>query len=315
MIKEIQEQIAYYNARSQEYDEWFYRIGRYDRGLEQNQRWFNEVDVLKSALYDISKVNSILELACGTGIWTQELLHIGNEITAIDASAEMIVINKKKLNDTKIVDYQQVDLFSWQPTTQYDLVFFSFWLSHVPPTQVDDFLAKVYRAVLPYGKVFIIDSCFDATSTAKDHVFENKNAIYQRRKLNNGQEYHIYKIYYQPNILLDKLTQVGFQASVKQTNNYFIYAEGIKSVQLFVRLLEEVMRSHYFLFFINQACLKASACCCVVIIAFSGTLTPLRSVTPTTIARLPIVTLFPTCERNKIASSPIVKLSPTSNGP
>ncbi|MBE9193011.1 class I SAM-dependent methyltransferase [Gloeocapsopsis crepidinum LEGE 06123] len=229
MIKEIQEQIAYYNARSQEYDEWFYRIGRYDRGLQLNQRWFDEVDILKSALQDIGKVNSILELACGTGIWTQELLKLSNKITAIDASAEMIAINKKKLNDTKIVDYHQVDLLSWQPTTQYDLVFFSFWLSHVPPAQVDDFLAKVYRAVRPYGKVFIIDSCFDATSTAKDHFFENEKAIYQRRKLNNGQEYQIYKIYYQPNVLLDKFIQVGFQASVKQTNNYFIYAEGIKS--------------------------------------------------------------------------------------
>lgn len=76
MIKEIQEQIAYYNARSQEYDEWFYRIGHYDRGLELNQRWFNEVDILKSALQDIGKVNSILELACGTEIWTQQLLKL-----------------------------------------------------------------------------------------------------------------------------------------------------------------------------------------------------------------------------------------------
>jgi len=228
MIKEIQEQIAYYNARSQEYDKWFYCIGRYDRGLEQNHRWFNEVDILKSALHDIGKVNSILQLACGTGIWTQELLKISDKITVFDASAEMIAINKNKLNDTKIVDYQQVDLFSWQPTTQYDLVFFSFWLSHVPPAQVDDFLAKVYRPVRPYGKVFIIDSCFDTTSTAKDHFFENENAIYQRRKLNNGQEYQIYKFYCQPNVLLDKFIQVGFQASVKQTNNYFIYAEGMK---------------------------------------------------------------------------------------
>lgn len=28
----IREQIAYYDARANEYDEWFYRIGRYDRG-------------------------------------------------------------------------------------------------------------------------------------------------------------------------------------------------------------------------------------------------------------------------------------------
>jgi hypothetical protein len=49
----IQEQVDYYRARASEYDEWFYRIGRYDRGSEINQRWFNEVGVVKSALHNI----------------------------------------------------------------------------------------------------------------------------------------------------------------------------------------------------------------------------------------------------------------------
>lgn len=32
----LQQQIAYYRARAGEYDEWFYRIGRYDRSAEFN---------------------------------------------------------------------------------------------------------------------------------------------------------------------------------------------------------------------------------------------------------------------------------------
>ena len=32
------EQIAYYRARAGEYDEWFLRQGRYDRGSELNHR-------------------------------------------------------------------------------------------------------------------------------------------------------------------------------------------------------------------------------------------------------------------------------------
>lgn len=51
MQKNLQEQVDYYRARASEYDEWFYRIGRYDRGREINQRWFNEVAVVKSALH------------------------------------------------------------------------------------------------------------------------------------------------------------------------------------------------------------------------------------------------------------------------
>lgn len=223
----IQEQIAYYKARAKEYDEWFYRIGRYDRGSEINQRWFDETTTLKNVVQQVGTVESVLELACGTGIWTQELVKIGKQITAIDASQEMIEINRQKLNNAPNVEYRQLDLFSWQPYKQYDLVFFSFWLSHVPPTEVDDFLTKVYNSVLPGGKVMIIDSYFEITSSAKDHLLE-KNEIYQKRKLNDEREFQIFKIYYQPDVLANKLTQAGFQAEARLTDTYFIYAQGVK---------------------------------------------------------------------------------------
>ncbi|BAY43562.1 hypothetical protein SAMD00079811_11420 [Scytonema sp. HK-05] len=223
----IQQQIEYYSARAEEYDEWFYRTGRYDRGEEINQRWFNEAAVVKSELYQIGGVENILELACGTGIWTQELLNIGKKITALDASQEVIEINRRKLGAANI-EYRQVDLFSWEPDAEYDLVFFSFWLSHVPPTLVDSFLAKVYKSVRVGGQVFILDSRFEPTSTAKNHILENNGDIYITRKLNNEQEFKIVKIFYQPEELRDKLTQVGFDAEVKVTDNYFIYANAIK---------------------------------------------------------------------------------------
>lgn len=229
MTKEtIQEQIAYYNARAKEYDEWFYRIGRYDRGLEINQRWFDEVAALKNVVNKVGTVESVLELACGTGIWTQELLKIGKQITALDASQEMIEINRQKLNNALNVEYRQLDLFSWQPDKQYDLVFFSFWLSHVSPAEVDEFLSKVYDSVLPGGKVLIIDSYFEITSSAKDHPLQDKNEIHQKRKLNDEREFQIFKIYYQPDVLFNKLTQAGFQAEAGLTDTYFIYAQGVK---------------------------------------------------------------------------------------
>ncbi|BDA74729.1 hypothetical protein CAL7716_088950 [Calothrix sp. PCC 7716] len=225
----IKQQIEYYRARAGEYDEWFYRQGRYDRGEEFNARWFNEADVLKSALHQLGKFNSILELASGTGIWTQELLTIGDKITAIDASQEVIEINRYKLNSPK-VEYRQVDLFAWEPNAEYDLVFFSFWLSHVPPELIDVFLQKVYKSVRVGGKVFIIDSRFEPTSTANNHTLKDDGNVYISRKLNDGQEYQIVKVFYQSEQLYNKLTQAGFQPDVKVTDNYFIYANGTKLV-------------------------------------------------------------------------------------
>lgn len=223
----IQAQIAYYKARAKEYDEWFYRIGRYDRGAKINQLWFDETAALKNIVQQVGTVESVLELACGTGIWTHELTKIGKQITAIDASPEMIEINRHKLNNPN-VEYKQLDLFSWQPDKQYNLVFFSFWLSHIPPTKVAEFLSKVYNSVLTGGRVLIIDSYFEITSSAKDHLLQDKNEIYQKRKLNDKREFQIFKIYYQPEDLAHKLTQAGFQAEAKLTDTYFIYAQGVK---------------------------------------------------------------------------------------
>jgi 2-polyprenyl-3-methyl-5-hydroxy-6-metoxy-1,4-benzoquinol methylase len=225
----IQQQIEYYRARAGEYDEWFYRQGRYDRGEKLNARWLHEVDILKSALHKLGKFNNILELASGTGIWTQELLTIGDKITAIDASQEVIEINRYKLNSLK-VEYCKVDLFAWEPNTEYDLVFFSFWLSHVPPELIDVFLQKVYKSVRVGGKVFIIDSRFEPTSTANNHTLKDDGNVYISRKLNDGQEYQIVKVFYQPEQLRWELTQAGFQPDVKVTDNYFIYATGTKLV-------------------------------------------------------------------------------------
>ena len=223
----LQEQIAYYRARAGEYDEWFYRTGRYDHGEELNQNWFNEVAVVKNALHQVKPVTNILELACGTGIWTQELLRIGQKITAIDASDEMIEINRLKLGALN-VDYRQLDLFSWEPDQEYDFVYFSFWLSHVPPTLLDSFLTKVYNSVRPEGQVFIVDSRFSPTSTAKNHTLQDNKKIYQTRKLNDGQNFKVVKIFYQHDVLQKKLTEIGFLADVRVTENYFIYANGIK---------------------------------------------------------------------------------------
>lgn len=225
----IQNQIEYYRARSQEYDEWFYRQGRFDHGLDLNQQWFDEISQVKHALHQLETVDRILELACGTGIWTQELLTIGNQITAIDASSEMIEINRHKLGAPPKVIYQQRDVFTWKPEQQYDLVFFSFWLSHVPPDRLAPFLQTVAQAIRSGGHLFIIDSRFEPTSTATNHVLVDDGSIYKTRKLNDGREFQIVKIFYQPDELQQQLAAIGIDAEVRVTDHYFIYTLGTKA--------------------------------------------------------------------------------------
>jgi 2-polyprenyl-3-methyl-5-hydroxy-6-metoxy-1,4-benzoquinol methylase len=223
----LQQQIAYYRARAGEYDEWFYRLNRYDRGTELNQQWFDEVAVVLQEVKNLGHGGDALELACGTGIWTRELAPIADTVTALDASEEVIALNREKLNATN-VHYRQADLFAWEPDRQYDMVFFSFWLSHVPPERLAPFLATVNRAVKPGGQIFMIDSRPDETSTAKDNPLRNDEHIYRTRKLNDGSTYTIVKVFYEPNELRDALASAGFKADVQTTEHYFIYAHTVK---------------------------------------------------------------------------------------
>ena len=66
----LQEQVAYYRARADEYDEWHSRQGRYDRGDEHKFQWHAELDTVRSALEQEKPFGKCLELACGTGLWT-----------------------------------------------------------------------------------------------------------------------------------------------------------------------------------------------------------------------------------------------------
>jgi 2-polyprenyl-3-methyl-5-hydroxy-6-metoxy-1,4-benzoquinol methylase len=115
----LQEQINYYRDRAAEYDEWFFRQGRYDRGEAHRQQWFAEIAAVESALFATKPAGNILELACGTGLWTQHLAPLATQLTAVDAAPEVIALNQNRVN-SESVEYIIADLFNWTPTQEFD---------------------------------------------------------------------------------------------------------------------------------------------------------------------------------------------------
>ena len=223
----LQHQIDYYRARAPEYDEWFFRLGRYDRGEEHTRQWEAEAQQARDQLHSRTGFAHILELAPGTGIWTGELIQIGERVTALDASPEMIAINRAKLQSDQ-VNYRQVDLFDWRPQRQYDMVFFGFWLSHVPAGKLSAFLEAVNAALKPGGRLFIVDSRPAEQSTSAGQSIETDGEL-QQRVLKDGRRYEIVKIYYEPEALGDILRRHGFDIEVKSTENFFLYADGVNA--------------------------------------------------------------------------------------
>jgi len=145
----LEGQLAYYRARADEYDDWFLRRERHDRGPEWNRRWFSELDKIRQELGRFGPLGRVLELACGTGLWTVLARH-ATSVTAVNASPEVLGINRARLREAgreTAVRYVAADLFDWRPDAAYDAVFFGFWLSHVPPERFERFWDLVGSAL------------------------------------------------------------------------------------------------------------------------------------------------------------------------
>ena len=220
----LAEQAAYYRARAAEYDEWWQRLGRYNRGAEATTSWHAEITEIETALTAADLSGEVLELACGTGWWTERLARTARSLTCIDASLETVVLNRARLAAAGLAEpnYVLEDLFAWEPDTTYDAVFFSFWLSHVPRHAFETFWSKVRRSLRPGGHVFFIDSAPDASSTAHDHRVPNADGM-QERRLNDGSTFRIVKLFYEPTELMNELETLGWRATIGRTRRYFIF--------------------------------------------------------------------------------------------
>jgi len=158
----IEEQIAYYRARAREYDERLKRLNRYMSlggeltGPTGDPDDGREIALALDRLNRLLPVRHVLELACGTGWWTQHLAQRAERVTAVDAAPEMLALNRKRVAASN-VDYVLEDILSWAPDRHYDLVFFAFWLSHVPKGRFEAFWHLVRESLVPGGHFFFID--------------------------------------------------------------------------------------------------------------------------------------------------------------
>jgi demethylmenaquinone methyltransferase/2-methoxy-6-polyprenyl-1,4-benzoquinol methylase len=221
----LAEQVAYYRARAAEYDEWWFRTGRYDRGEALNAAWHADVAEVEGTLarwLAATRPRTALELACGTGLFTRLLAPRVAHLDALDAAPEVIAINRARVAAAN-VRYALQDLFAWRAGEPHDLVFMSFWLSHVPDDRFDAFWANVRDALADGGSAYVIDSGWDTTSTAADHVRPDREGGIAQRKLNDGRTFRVVKIFHEPADLARRLAALGLASHIVATPRYFIH--------------------------------------------------------------------------------------------
>jgi demethylmenaquinone methyltransferase/2-methoxy-6-polyprenyl-1,4-benzoquinol methylase len=203
----ISEQISYYRARAPEYE-----AGKLDL----------PGDELEAALDAFRPAGDVLELACGPGTWTQQLLRYADRITAIDSSPEMLARAANRVEHDARVRFIRADLFDWRPDREYDVVFFGFWLSHVPLERFDAFWSTVVGALAPNGRVFFAD---DAYRTA-DELIEGESSSTIRRRLEDGTSFRAIKVPHTAQELQRRLSDLGWDIQVRQTSGPFYWGLG-----------------------------------------------------------------------------------------
>jgi len=84
----LDEQLAYYRALAADY---------LDQGLD-----LPGGGEVTEALDAFQPTGSVLELACGPGMWTGHLLRHATDVTAVDASPEMLAIAAARVGTERV---------------------------------------------------------------------------------------------------------------------------------------------------------------------------------------------------------------------
>jgi SAM-dependent methyltransferase len=206
----LAEQVDYYRARAGEYD----ATSPLPRDDDSRAK-------LLDALQSFAPRGRVLELACGTGQWTAALVERASELTAVDASPEMLAIACARVRDDR-VRFIQSDIFAWRPDQRYDVVFFSAWLSHVPPQRFDRFWKLVADSLTETGRVFLIDE--RPAAAADEQVISGAAAPAVARPLSDGTRYRTVKVFYEPDELRGRLADLGWAVSADSVGARFFYA-------------------------------------------------------------------------------------------
>ncbi len=198
----LDEQIDYYRAIAGEYE---------SHAIDEPGKRH-----LLAAFADFDIRGDVLELACGTGQWTVQLLNKADSLTAIDASPEMIDRARSRIGDNS-VRFVRADLFSWQPVRRYDSVFFGFWLSHVPLERFDGFWALIAASLKPDGQAFFVDD----NHRTEAELIEGEHSTVVKRRLNDGTSFRVIKVPHQAGDLDRRLRALGWDVDVSASGPFY----------------------------------------------------------------------------------------------
>ena len=173
--------LDYYNKRLVEYEAIYAKPERQ-----------TDLKKLVAHLQADVKSCSVLELACGTGWWTERLAPHAASWTATDADPGALeVVRHKNIQGLSAIH----TLNAYQPhvTAPVDCVFAAHWYSHLLHDECAAFLNAVSTCLKPGGRLIMLDNNYVTGSSTPISRTDVHGNTYQARPLQDGSMHEVLK--------------------------------------------------------------------------------------------------------------------------
>jgi ubiquinone/menaquinone biosynthesis C-methylase UbiE len=165
---------AYYDARAEEYDDWW--LGRGVFVDRDRPGWDDDVEELARAIAGLPPAKT-LDVACGTGFLTR---HLRGEIVGLDASERMLAIARRQVPAARFARGDALALPFEDGA--FERVFTSYFYCHLEPSDRRGFLAEARRVADELVVVASVLGESDAPSRWEERVLRDGSrwTVYKR---------------------------------------------------------------------------------------------------------------------------------------
>lgn len=200
------------------------RAGEYERIYEKAERQ-DELEWLRGRIPRLFAGRRVLEVACGTGYWTQFIARSAAHVLACDINEPVLEIAREKPVPKGRVDFLKADAFTLEGVPAgFDAAFAGFWWSHVRTSALGPWLATLSRHLEPGALVGILDNRHVEGSSTPISRRDAEGNAYQVRPLITGETHEVLKNFPTPLELAETVRPFAREATLEETQYYWLLA-------------------------------------------------------------------------------------------
>ena len=171
----------------------------------------------------------MLEVACGTGYWTQHIARSARKVYACDINEAVLEIAREKEVPPGRAEFFKADAVALDHVPRgCDAAFAGFWWSHVKKSELALFVKNLSLKLEPGAVVGILDNTFTEWSSTPLSRRDAEGNTYQKRKLANGEEFEIMKNFPTKEELAELVRPVAAEAHVEELTYYWLLVFTLK---------------------------------------------------------------------------------------